>query len=504
MYYNLSYYINKLKLENLFIRQELFDTEDQTVLHLEQNSKKVVPGTLFICKGAHFKIEYLKEAIQRGAIGYLSEKEYDLDETIPHVIVSDIRVAMPLMAEIFYNHPQEKLKIVGVGGTKGKTTTSYFTKAILDTYLKAQRKAPAGLISSITNYGGKNEEEAQNTTPEALDLQAHLAEAVQSGLEYVVIEVSSQALKYHRTDRIEFDVSIFLNIDEDHISPIEHPNFEDYIQSKAKMFGQTKDLIVNLNTQEPEYIFDKAKDAERFYSFGLNSAEADYYAYDLETVELESHFKIHSKTIDETFALAMLGDYNVENALAAVAATDLLGIPVDYAVEALRGVNVPGRMRILSSADKKIIAIADFAHNRLSFERLITGMKEAHPDYKIISIFGAPGGKALGRRKELGTVGGKYSDFVYITMDDPGLEKVEDISKEISHFVEGEGTPFTYIENREEAIQTAFKDVEEKSLILVIGKGHEETMKIGDKEVPIKSDEKIIKECIEKYNTHLE
>src|SRR5699024_4577197 len=398
-YYDLSHYIDKLKLANLFVKEELFDIENQTILHLEQDSKKVEPGTLFICKGAHFKVDYLKEAIKRGAIAYISEEEYDLEDNTPHLTVSDIRLAIPLLAETLYNHPQEKLKIVGVGGTKGKTTTSYFVKAILDAYLNDQGKAPAGLISSITNFEGDDEEEAQNTTPESLDLQAHLAKMVDAGLEYAVLEVSSQALKYHRTDRIEFDVSIFLNIDEDHISPIEHPNFEDYIQSKAKMFGQTKDLFVNLNTQEPEYIFDIAKDAERFYSYCLNSAEADYYAYDLETVELESHFKIHSKTIDETFALAMLGDYNVENALAAVAATDLLGIPVDYAVEALRGVNVPGRMRILSSADKKIIAIADFAHNRLSFERLITGMKEAHPDYKIISIFGAPGGKALGRRK---------------------------------------------------------------------------------------------------------
>lgn len=485
------------------IKKELFDVENQTILRLEQHSKKVIPGTLFVCKGAHFKTEYLKEAIQQGAIGYISEKEYELDEAVPHIIVSDVRVAMPLLAEIFYNEPQEKLKIVGVGGTKGKTTTTYFVKAILDAYLKAQGKPPAGLISSITNYTGKNEEVATNTTPEALDLQAYLADAVQSGLEYVVAEVSSQALKYHRTDRIEFDVSIFLNIDEDHISPIEHPDFADYIQSKAKMFSQTKNLIVNWDTQEADYIFERAKEAERFYSFSLNEKEANYYAYDLETIALESHFKVHSDSLDETFALSMPGKYNIENALAAIAATDVLGVPVECAIDALKTAKVPGRMRILSSADKKIIAVADFAHNRLSFERLITAMKTVHPDYKTISIFGAPGGKALGRRKELGTVAGKHSDFVYITMDDPELERVEDISKEIAHFVEIEGTPFAYIENREEAIQTAFQKTEKKTLILVIGKGHETTMRIGGQDVPIKSDEEIIQECIEEYNKQL-
>lgn len=495
--------MNKLKLEHLFVNQELFDGENQTVLHLEQNSKNVTPGTLFICKGAHFKKEYLEEALERGAIGYIAEEKYALDEEVPHILVSDIRVTIPLLAEIYYNNPQKKLKIIGVGGTKGKTTTTYFVKSILDTYLKAQGKPLAGLISSITNYGGKNEEDATNTTPESLDLQAYLADAVEENLEYVVIEVSSQALKYHRTDRIEFDVSIFLNIDEDHISPIEHPNFEDYMQSKAKMFGQTKDLIVNWDTQEAEYIFERAKEARHFYSFSLNATEADYYAYDLKTVELESHFKIHSKTMDELFTLAMLGNYNVENALAAVAATDILGIPVEYAIEALRAAKVPGRMRIYSSADEKIIAIADFAHNRLSFERLITAMKDVYPDYKVISIFGAPGGKALGRRKELGTVAGEYSDFVYITMDDPGPEDVEDISKEIAHYVEHEGTPFTYIENRQEALQTAFENIKEKTLILAIGKGHETTMKIGNRDVPMPSDEEVIKECMEEYDQHL-
>ena len=500
MYYDLSYYTNILKSAGLFVKEARFNTEHQKVLHLEQNSKKVEPGTLFICKGAHFKVDYLKEAIKRGAIAYVSEEEYDLEDDIPHFIVSDIRRAIPLLAEVFYHHPQEKLKIVGVGGTKGKTTTSYFVKAILDTYLKDQGKAPAGLISSITNYLGDGEEEAQNTTPESLDLQAYLARMVEAGLEYAVLEVSSQALKYHRTDCIEFDVAIFLNIDEDHISPIEHPNFEDYIQSKAKMFGQTKTLIINRETKEANYLFERAKEAERFYSFSLNSTEADYYVEDLEALDLESHFNIHSKTIDEAFVLKMLGDYNVENALAATAAIDVLGIPIKAAKKALRDIHVPGRMRLISSADQKIIAIADFAHNRLSFERLITGMRKAHPDYKVVSIFGAPGGKALGRREELGTVGGKYSDFVYLTMDDPASEKVETISNEIAYYVEKERTPYTYIENREEAIQTAFKKVEGKTLILALGKGHEKTMKIGDQEVPIRSDEEIIQECIKKYN----
>src|SRR5699024_11601729 len=163
-YYDLSHYIDKLKLANLFVKEELFDIENQTILHLEQDSKKVEPGTLFDYKGCHFKIDYLKEAIKRGYIAYISEEEYDLEDNTPHLTVSDIRLAIPLLAETFYNHPQEKLKIVAVGGTKGKTTTSYFVKAILDTYLNEQGKAPAGLISSLTNIDGDDVKEGKLTS----------------------------------------------------------------------------------------------------------------------------------------------------------------------------------------------------------------------------------------------------------------------------------------------------------------------------------------------------
>lgn len=424
----------------------------------------------------------------------------DIPDDFPRIIVSDIRKSMALLAEIFYNEPQKKLKIVGIGGTKGKTTTTYYVKAILDAYLEAQGKASAGLISTINNFTGGELEVSKNTTPEAMDLQSYLADAVNSGLEYLVIEVSSQALKYHRTDRVEFDVSIFLNIDEDHISPIEHPNFEDYLESKAKMFKQTKQLVINTETKEADYLFEKAKDAGKYYSFSLQSKEADYYAYDIETIELESHFKIHSNRIEEEFILGMPGIFNIENALAAAAAIDLLEIPVEYTVQALKDVTVPGRMTIFSTDDKKIIAIADYAHNRLSFESLITSMKKTYPGYKVVSVLGAPGDKAFGRREELGSVAGQYSDYVYITMDDPGSEKVADISKEIAKYVEAADTPYSSIENREEAIQTAFSNIEEKSLILVIGKGHETIMKFADGNVPMKSDEAVLEDLIKEYN----
>jgi UDP-N-acetylmuramoyl-L-alanyl-D-glutamate--2,6-diaminopimelate ligase len=499
-HYSLKHYVNELNKINLLTNEELFGQDEATVTGLEFNSKKVKPGTLFICKGANFKKEFLLEAIERGAIGYVAEEKYEIDEKLPALFVSDIREAMAPLADLFFNSPQEKLKIIGIGGTKGKTTTAYYMKLILDEYLKSADQLPAGLISTISTYDGLTEEESKNTTPEALDLQRHLANAVEAGLEYMVMEVSSQALKYHRTDEVQFDVGIFLNIDEDHISPVEHPNFEDYIKSKAKMFGQTKELIVNRETKEADYLLKRAQEAENYYTFSLVASEADYYAYDVETIDLESNFSVRAKDFEENYTLSMPGEFNVENALSAIAAIDLLGIPQKFAQQALSKARVPGRMGIFSTTDKQIIAISDYAHNRLSFEQLTLSMRKAYPGYKVVSVFGAPGGKALGRRKELGEVGGKYSDIVYITMDDPEFEEVSEISQEIARYVEAENTPYEIIENREEAIKTAFQYVEDKTILLVIGKGHETAMKINGKNVSMKSDDQVIQEAIEQYN----
>jgi len=498
--YNLKYYLDKLEELDLLSAAELHNREETRVSGLEFHSKKVEPGTLFICKGAHFKKEFLNEAIARGAVGYIAEEQYDVADGVPYLLVSDIRKAMAPVAEIFYNNPQEHLKIVGVGGTKGKTTTAYYIKNIIDDYLKAQNKPFAGIISSIMNYDGLNKEESKNTTPEALDLQRHLAKAVEAGLEYMVMEVSSQALKYQRTAGLIFDVSIFLNIDEDHISPVEHPNFKDYLESKAMMFGQTKELIINRETKEADYLLKRAEEAENHHTFSVVSNEANYYAYDIEMVDLASQFSVKGENIDEDYTLAMPGEFNVENAVSAIAAVNLLGIPNEYAKAALQKAQVPGRMGIYSTADKNIIAIADYAHNRLSFEQLALSMRKAYPDYQIVSVFGAPGGKALGRRQELGTVGGKYSDFVYITEDDPEFEDVREISEEIAEYVDQENTSYDIIIDRETAIKTAFENADDQTIILVIGKGHETFMKIKGELEPMTADSEVIQGLIGEYD----
>ena len=209
------------------------------------NSRETVPGTLFLCKGVHFKPEYLADAARRGAFAYVSERVYP-GAGLPCILVRDMRQVMAPLAVKYYDNPSQKLKVVGVTGTKGKSSTVYYLKYILDGYLAPQGKS-CGVISSIETWDGVERFESHLTTPEPLELQRHLAHAADAGLGYVVMEASSQALKYHRTLGTEFAAAAFLNIGNDHVSPIEHPDFDDYFHSKLKLFGQAGLSCVNLD-----------------------------------------------------------------------------------------------------------------------------------------------------------------------------------------------------------------------------------------------------------------
>lgn len=499
--YKLQAYVEDLEQRDLLATKDLFDQKDQFVSGVTFYSKDVKENTLFICKGAAFKVEYLEEALNNGAVGYVSEVAYDLGMDVPHILVTNIREAMAPIASLFYNHPQDKITIIGVGGTKGKTTTTYFLKDVLDEYLQAQNKKPAGIISSIITYDGLKEEEAHNTTPEAVELIRHLANAVKSGLEYFVIEASSQAFKYHRTDGITFDVAVFLNIEEDHISPIEHPNYEDYLESKLKMFKQSKQLVINNETSEREKVLERAEsDAENYQTFSIQSDAADYFAYAIQSEGFKTTFKVKTNEWQENYELAMPGLFNEANASAVIATADLLNIPQSYVKEALAEARVPGRTEFYQTANQKLVGVVDFAHNRLSFESLCQSVKEIYPNHHIVSVFGAPGGKALGRREELGSVAGKYSDHIYLTMEDPANEEVADIAEEIATHIKKYGTTYSVIEDRVEAIQTAFDEAEDQTVILVTGKGHETSNKVKGKSIPYATDIFHVKKVIEDYN----
>ena len=328
--YTLAEYSGLLEQAHLLKCCHMADAEEKTVEYLTFDSNKVTEGTLFICKGAAFKAEYLEEAIQRGAIAYVSEKQYDTETEVPYFLVNDIRAAMPALAEKFHNAPWKELTIVGIGGTKGKSTSAYYMKAIVDDYMEATGGKESAILSSIDIYDGVIREESSLTTPEAVELQEHLRHAADSGITFAQMEVSSQALKYGRVRNMKMDVGIFLNISEDHISPIEHPDFEDYFASKLLLFRQAKYAVVNKDADFAGRILEAAKVCERTVTFSTQDSRADVYGYEIQKDGHETVFRVKTAEFDEEFRLTMPGLFNVENALAVIGAAMLLKIPVAY------------------------------------------------------------------------------------------------------------------------------------------------------------------------------
>ncbi len=457
--------------------------EKTQIRWLTCDSRAVVSGTLFICKGAAFREEYLREAAEKGSIAYISEQEYAAGRGLTAFLVSDVRRAMAAVSALFFGYTPGEPRLTGITGTKGKTTTAWYLKAMLDAWEAQQGEPETGLISTVSNYDGKRRQDAVMTTPEAPVVHELLANARQAGLRYMTMEVSSQALKYKRVRELCFDVGIFLNISEDHISPQEHRDFGDYFSSKLSMFRQTKTACVNLDADHAQKILDAARKAERVVTFG-RYPDADYRYSEVDKSGNRISFRVTCERFSERFELAMRGSFNVENAVAAIAAADVYGVPVGCMRQALAQTTVPGRMETFTSGDGKICGIVDFAHNRLSFEKLFDAAYQEYGRYgRIITIFGCPGGKALNRRRELGIIAGLFSDCVCVTSDDPGTECQEDIASEVRGYVEMTGCMCKCIPERAEAVRAMIgyaRAQKGKSLILLLGRGSEKYQRFGE------------------------
>ena len=461
------------------------------------DSRSVAPGDVFFCKGAQFRPSFLKDALASGAVAYVCEEPVaadlaDVPGSAAALVVKSVRTAMALLPPVVYGHPDQSLDIVGITGTKGKTTTAFMMQSIIHA---AERTC--GMMGSVDTDDGIEHYESTNTTPEAPEVWRHLSNCVKSGRPSMVMEVSSQALKYQRVENLPFDIACFLNIGRDHISPIEHPTFEDYFQSKLKIFGQCRVAIVNVGSDESERILAAASKAERTVTVGVDHPEADIWATDVKPMGFKIRFTLHGFEPGDygvPMTLGIAGDFNVENALVAIAAARELGISFEAIARGLEKFRVPGRMEVVESADGRVIAVVDYAHNQLSFRSLFTSVDRAFPQSPVIAVFGAAGGKAQERREQLPREAAPHSDLLILTNEDPAHEDPQKIIDELAANVPA-GTPYKTILDREQAVRTAFEEARGAyakqgvpTIVLLLAKGDEELMHVGDEFVPIESD----------------
>lgn len=474
VFYGFSDYVERL--ENAGLVREYGGEPGTDIKILCADSKKAGDGAMFVCKGNHFKPEYLADAEARGAVCYVSEKKYDTK--LPYIIVSDVRAALAELSDMYYGSPWKKLRVTAVTGTKGKTTVIYYTKALIDAYSKKHGGRPCGLISGIETFDGKELTESVNTTPESIDLQRIFSDMAENGLHSAVCEVSSQALKYSRVRCTTFDTAVFTNIGEDHISPVEHPDFEDYFSSKLRIFSHCKRAVINRESAYFPRILAAASVCEKIVTFG-NTPDCTVYYHDVRKENGKTCFTLETPDFKGDFSLAIAGFFNASNAAAAVAATLPYGIDEETVREVLSETKVSGRMETYSSPDGRITAIVDYAHNEMSYEQVFSYALKEYPGRRVVSVFGATGNKAENRRYTLGKIAGKYSDLVIITSEHPDYESPYAIAEQIAEGVKDGGKAgCAFIEDRELAIITAVKTAEPDTLLLVLGEGNETTQRI--------------------------
>lgn len=483
----LSYLLEKLSFECV---QGNIEKDITAVCY---DSRKVTVGSLFICiEGANFDGHSVAfDMVEKGAVCLVVSKDVKIpaDSDVTVIRVADTRYAMAFISAAFFNHPAEKMKVIGITGTKGKTTTTYMVRSILE---NAGMKV--GLVGTIETIIGNRRIPALNTTPESYVLQEYFAGMVEEGCDAVVMEVSSQGLMMHRTQGFVFDLGIFTNLEPDHIGPNEHNSFEEYMACKGLLFKQCRVGIVNVDDKHVDELLAGHTCEVETYGFGahadLRAANVELYR---ESGELGVKFTVSGK-LNAEVKVPSPGRFSVYNALTAIAICRHFDVNEERMKEALLKAHVKGRIEMIPVSPEFSLMI-DYAHNAMALESLLTTLKEYNPG-RLVCLFGCGGNRSKLRRYEMGEVSGRLADLTIITSDNPRFEKPEDIIADIRTGIEKTEGSYVEIVNRKDAIAYAIRNGKPGDIIVLAGKGHEDYQEIEGKKYPM--DERIlIREVLE-------
>lgn len=440
---------------------------------IRNDSRKVQPGDLFFCISGAVSDghKYVQDVAEKGAAVIVVEKPVAVPDTVTVIRVENTRYAMGMISSAFYGKPSEKLKVIGLTGTKGKTTTTYMIREMLE-----RSGIKTGLIGTIEIMDGKQRIPANNTTPESMLLHKYLRDMVDNGCQAVVMEVSSQGLMLDRVAGVSFDYGIFTNLSKDHIGPNEHASFEEYRDWKAKLFTLCKTGIFNVDDANAGYMMEHATCEKVTYG---EQADADYQAQDVELYRekgvLGIQYTLCGK-LEAKIVVDLPGEFSVHNSLAAIAVADLLQVSVADIQNILKEVKVRGRVEMIPISDAFTLMI-DYAHNAMALESLLTALRAYNPK-RLIPLFGCGGNRSRDRRFEMGEVSGTMADFTIITSDNPRDEEPLAIMDDIETGMKKTTGAYVKIADRKEAIRYAILHAKEGDVVVLAGKGHEDYQEI--------------------------
>lgn len=464
---NLDIIIKNLKTTSIIGRT------DMEITDIIYDSRMVKKNCLFVClRGCNSDgHDFASEVAERGATAIIADRSINVPG-VTMIQVEDARAALAQISVNFFENPAKDLITVAITGTKGKTTTSFMIKSILE-----NSGAKVGLIGTLGMVTDEEVIPLPNTTPESYEIQKCLKEIVKRGCKYAVIEASSIGLARHRLDGITFDYGIFTNISHDHIGENEHKDYQEYLYSKSLLFKKCKVGLINSDDDYHKQIINEH--TCKIFTFGTKQLE-DYHAENIKLVNRDSNmgvsFSLKGKINSDGFLLSIPGIFNVYNSLAALSVCDQIGIKKSNIIDGLKYAKVKGRLELIPNS-RGLLVFIDYAHNAVSMESIISTVREYNPK-RIVTLFGAGGDRPKIRRYEMGEVSGRLSDLSVITSDNPRSEDPLEIIEDIKKGINKTSGKYIVIPERKEAIKHCIENAKKGDVIILAGKGHEEYQEI--------------------------